>query len=698
MISKIAELGWKTGLLVFLTSSPLFAQEEDLALSFGDEEFVSIATGQKQLVSKAPAVASVITYEDMKRFGAKTLEGALETVPGLHVAVNNFYLPIYTMRGIYSKFNPQVLVLINGIPISNLFLSSRGTGWGEMPIEAISRIEVIRGPGSAVYGADAFAGTINIITKNEQDLRGTDIGGRIGSFETSGVWITHGSQIKNTDIVFAVEYQQTDGQDEIIDADLQNILDFIDGTSASLAPGPVNLSRDRLDMRLDIHHGHWRVRAGMQKISDLGTAAGVGEALDPSGRWESNSRNLDVTYHQPNLADAWDIQAQLSYYYVTQEVDENIVLFPPGSELGLNGAPFPDGVIGNPEMFENHWRANFSAFYNGFTNHSIRIGTGIHDAELSEVKESKNFGLDGNGDPISPGDPIVSVDDTPFIFLPEDDRQNVHVFVQDIWQFASDWELTTGLRYDDYSDFGDTLNPRLALVWSTSHNLTTKFLYGTAFRAPSFADTRNQNNPVSLGNPDLNPEEIETFEIAFDLKLGYNTRLGLNVFTYEWREIIDFIPDPAPATTATAQNEGKQTGEGLEVELEWEASSTVNVIGNYSYQDSEIKETGATAPNAPQQQFYARVDWTFRTDWSLVSQVNHVMDRERPMGDTRPAIDDYTLVDLTLYYQPDALPWEFRLSVHNLFDEAAFEPSTPVIPNDFPLAKRYGFAEVSYHF
>ena len=129
-------------------------EEEALLELYGDEELVSIATGNAQPISKAPAVASVITAADIREMGARDIDDVLETVPGLHVSrrvVGNN--PIYTFRGVYSEANPQVLMLINGISITNLFIGDRNQVWGGMPVESISRIEVIRGPGSAVYGA-----------------------------------------------------------------------------------------------------------------------------------------------------------------------------------------------------------------------------------------------------------------------------------------------------------------------------------------------------------------------------------------------------------------------------------------------------------------------------------------------------------------------------------------------------------------
>src|SRR5699024_8589406 len=100
--------------------------EETFLSLYGDEELISIATGNSKPITLAPAVATVITAKDIKAIGATDLDQVLETVPGLHVARNAAgYDPIYTFRGIYSQYNPQVLMLINGIPITNLFFGDR---------------------------------------------------------------------------------------------------------------------------------------------------------------------------------------------------------------------------------------------------------------------------------------------------------------------------------------------------------------------------------------------------------------------------------------------------------------------------------------------------------------------------------------------------------------------------------------------
>lgn len=672
-------------------------EDEDALLAlYGDEQTISIATGTKQSIAKAPAVASVITASMIKSMGAIDIDDVLERVPGLHVIISSIgYNPLYIFRGVISTFNPQVLLLLNGIPLSNLHLGDRGQSWGGMPVEAISRIEVIRGPGSAVYGADAFAGVINIVTKQAGEIDGTEVKVKAGSFNTRDGTVLVSGKLNEFDIAFAAEYHNTDGQREIIDVDAQTGLDQIFGTNASLAPGSVSLSRQNVDLRLDISNQHWRFRTGIQSRRDWGVGAGVANALDSNNRYNSDRINADLTWSD-TVARYWDMTGQISYYDTTHEVREYLVIFPPGTNLG--GGIYPEGFIGNPEVFERHYRANISGFFTGFSRHKIRLGGGVYSGDVHEVRESKNFGVNPTtGEILPPGSPLVEVSDTPFVFLPEDDRTNQFVFIQDIWQIANDWELTAGIRYDDYSDFGSTTNPRIALVWSTSYDLTTKVLFGQAFRAPSFAETRQINNPIALGNSELDPETIQSVEIAVDYRPNDNLNIIFNIFDYTWDDIIEFVPD-AGASTSTSQNIGKQDGNGIEFEVIWSPIKSLDISSNYSFIDTKDRN-GFDAVNVPNQQLFINVRWNITKQIELYSQINRVMNRERLEGDLRDEIDDYTLADINLRYTFDSSKLRLSLSVNNVFDSDAREPSPAAsIPNDLPLAGRHAFAGLEYAF
>ncbi|MDY0014218.1 MAG: TonB-dependent receptor plug domain-containing protein, partial [Rhodocyclaceae bacterium] len=217
-------------------------EDEDLAQVYGDKSFVSIATGSVQPIHRAPAVATVITAGDIEALGARNLEQALALVPGLHVSRSAYFNnPIYTFRGIHSQYNPQVLVLVNDLPLTSVFGGDRGTGWGTVPVEMISRIEVIRGPGSALYGADALAGVINVITKNPEELKGTRLSAVYGSFQTGDVTAIHGDDQDALRYSTYVHVGRSEGADPTVRADQQSAFDALFGTSASLAPGPINL-------------------------------------------------------------------------------------------------------------------------------------------------------------------------------------------------------------------------------------------------------------------------------------------------------------------------------------------------------------------------------------------------------------------------------------------------------------------------
>jgi outer membrane receptor protein involved in Fe transport len=689
------------GMVPSIACSQILNEEEGLIRAYGDEAFISIATGSRQLIFHAPAVASVITANDIKAMGATDLDEVLESVPGLHVSHSpRAYSPLYTIRGIYSESNPQVLVLINDVPITNVFAGDRSQVWGGMPINNISRIEIIRGPGSAIYGADAFAGTINIITKTHDDIKGSEFGARAGSFSTQEGWFLHGGSWNTLDIAFALEVKKTDGHREFIDFDAQSGLDLRDGTNASFAPGPVNLDKKLIETRLDISSGDWRLRLGYQGRDDVGTGAGVAHALDPNGSGTGKRFNADLTYNSI-ISRHWDITTQISYFDTQAKTD--LILFPPGTlgPTGLFGA-FPEGMIGSPNVYERHARLGVSTFYHGFDTHRVRLGSGIIHNDMYKVEERKNYAPDFS--PLTTEFDVIDVSNDPDnVFIRPNDRTIKYVIAQDEWDFAHNWNLTSGIRYDHYSDFGDTTNPRIALIWQTIPDLTTKLLYGRAFRAPAFNELYNINNPVALGNPDLQPEKIDTYELAFNYRYSKKMQTGLNLYRYRMDDIIRFIPDfpdLAPATTVTARNSGSRDGYGAELELRYDITPNLIINGNYAFQKSTDNDTDSRVANFPQHQIYLRADWNLASDWKVGTQLNWVANRKRDITDPRPEIDDYLIADITIRYQRSWSPWEFALSARNVFDEEAFEPSPApgTIPNDLPLAGRHFFAEARYHF
>ncbi len=672
------------------------SDEDELTLVYGDKSNVSIATGNPQSLRRAPAVASVITAQDIAAMGATDLDQVLESVAGIHVQRSpNQYSPLYVVRGIYSAYMPQVLILQNGIPVTSAYLSNKGNVWGGYPVEHIARIEVIRGPGSALYGSDAFAGVINIITKGPADVRGTDVGARVGSFGTRDVWVQHGGTVGPASVAAYLRVGNTDGFHSTVQADAQTRNDTVFGTHASLAPGSVNVGNEAIDANLELNYEKWRFRAGYKGRDNVGTGAGIANALDPVGRSQSNRFTTDLAWTDTNIGNDWSAGVMLSTMYYAQLTPVDYQLFPPG--LRFPTGPFPNGMVGGPDFWERQFRLSAYAGYAGLRGHNMRFGIGHDDLNMYRTREMRNFNYTASGLPI-PLPQVVDFSNTnPFMFPQR--RQVDYLYAQDEWTFAPDWTLTAGVRHDQYSDFGGTTNPRLALVWDASYDLTAKLLYGRAFRAPAFLESYGITNPVALGNPNLKPETNNTLETAFSWQARANTQLNLTVYRYAMSNIIRTVPNAIANTGATYRNTGDQTGHGLEFESVVKVGKDLRVMGNYSYQVSTDKTSGQDAGYAPHHHLYARADWQFARDRLLGAQLNRVAKRLRPAGDLRAPIADYTTLDLSLRSERGRGSWDVTATVRNVFNADAREPSPAPglqLPFDLPLAPR-AFALQAYY-
>jgi iron complex outermembrane receptor protein len=342
--------------------------------------------------------------------------------------------------------------------------------------------------------------------------------------------------------------------------------------------------------------------------------------------------------------------------------------------------------------------------YKGFKNHQLRLGTSYRFGEVYKVSYNANYGINPHtNQPIPPTEELTDLSGTSATFLPTLNRHSWSLFIQDIWTWNERWEATYGGRYDNYSDFGSTFNPRFALVWKTTPEFTTKFLYGKAFRAPSFQELHQANNPIALGNINLKPEEIQTYEIAFDYRPSKKWHIGLNAFVYDLTNKIIFVSD-AQKANYFAKNAGSQQGKGFVIEGGWQLAKLFVLAGSYAFQRATDQDDHKVANGSPKQDIHLRGDWKFLANWHLNTQLSWINGRERAFNDPRPAIDDYVNVDLALHYKKSKSPWEVTLAVRNLLNSDIREP-TPgpdetgmiKIPYDLPMAGINYFLEFRYH-
>lgn len=683
--------------------APAASDEDELTQVYGDNDSVSIATGSAQALRRAPAVASVITAADIAAMGATDLDQVMESVPGLHVnrSANN-YSSLYVVRGIVSEQTPQLLVLQNGVPITTLYQGNKGNLWGGYPVEHIARIEVMRGPGSALYGADAFSGVVNIITKSAPDTPGTELGARLAAFHSRDAWLQHGGKLGPVELAAYLRVGRGDGFKSLIAAHAQSYSDAVSGRApASYAPGPVNTGYSALDGNLELGYARWRLRLGYKLRDDLGTGAGIASALDPVGRQKSERITTSLSWSEPQFSRDWGLGASASTLQYAQQVPSDFQLRPPGGSVRLgqsnNLILFPDGMIGGPDTWERQLRLAAYADYSGIPGHQVRVGLGHDDLDLYRTAETRNFTYAANGAPQALASVLDFSSTNPFMFPQR--RKVDYLYLQDEWRLAKDWKMTAGARHDHYSDFGGSTNPRMALVWDASFDLTAKLLYGRAFRAPSFNESYSIANPVLLGNPKLKPETNRTLEAALAWQARADALLNLTLYRYAMSDIIRTVPNALAGTGATYANAGNQNGRGVELEASWSVNRDWRLLANYAWQRSTDESTGRDAGYAPHHHLYARADWQFSKGYLLSSQLNRVADRRRAAGDLRPRIPDYSTLDLTLSTRSARGSWNFSASVRNLFNADVREPSLAPglsLPYDLPMAPRAFWLQALY--
>ncbi|MEO0332406.1 MAG: TonB-dependent receptor, partial [Bacteroidota bacterium] len=475
---------------------------------------------------------------------------------------------------------------------------------------------------------------------------------------------------------------------------------------SSLAPGNLNTGYKLLDTHLKVESQYWSTNLRAWISKDNGNGAGGAQALDTFSTDNYDLYTFDTAYSTNDWFKNWNNTIKFDYSYF--KLDANFTLLPPGSVVGIGddgnidftgtNVTFTDGLIGNPGGESQDTQLTLTNTYKGINNHNLRISIGSRYQSL-DTTETKNFGpgvLETLPSSLTVDGTLTDVSDTDNVYLSDTSRRIGFISLQDEWQVKNDLQLTLGVRYDNYSDFGETTNPRIALVWKAHPILTTKLLYGSAFRAPSFSELGFRNNPTFIGNDNLTPEKIDTYEASFTFLPYDDLQTTLSLYSYNAEDLIVYVPT---TNGNIADNAAGQDGYGVEWELSWQLSDNWRISGNYSRQESENSDTGETIADAPGQQFTFNSFWQLNSKWLISSQINWVADRERSNTDNRSAIDDYTITDLTLRKNNIYKGLDIALGIRNLFDENAREPSDGLfIQNDFPLEGRNLWLELRYQF
>ncbi len=679
----------------------------DLSLAeLADIRVVTAASGYEQNLLDAPASVSVIEAEEWEENGARTLDDAIRSLPGVHLTKvqTGVTKDRISLRGLSGSFGQQVLVLVDGTPINHSY--DGGVFFGNrIPLLGFQRIEVVKGPGSAIYGADAFGGVVNLVSYAPGTAPSQWVV-RAGAFNTWEAGFTHDMKIGNSTLQLAYEYQRSDDDTgKVVKADLQSLFDSIFGTKVSEAPG-----------RIDEHYAvsslsaRWRWKKLSFDVYDwrnlgAGLGAGVAQALDPRGHSQESSTTYKLGVDLSSLATG---QLDFHLMYRAESLQTRYNIFPPGTVLPIgadgninfakpvNLVTFSDGYIGAPGNGNRTYSADLTHLFELGADHRVRWAFGYDLIQL-RASESKNFGPSIlNGTQLIVNGKLTSTTGTAYNYVPDTDRKVWYLSLQDEWKITPALRATAGIRHDQYSDFGGTTNPRFGLNYDLAKDVVLKLSAGTAFRAPAFADLYSSNNPAGLGNPALLPETIRTVEAGISAILPFAPQLQLDVsvFHYEAKQLIAFVLQPATGVQL-ARNVGTRRGQGFEFSGRWQVAKGLSADFNYSYVN-EKNEWGQPQPDVPRQMAYLGVHWQSNHKYHAMLGAKWVADRTRATGDARPPIRDYVWGSARLERRFDHL--SISLSVENLFNVDAREPSNGTIPDDYPLAGLQWIMETTWKF
>lgn len=675
--------------LLALSERSLAQEEdaEDLGSAYGGRDVISLATGYERALFDAPASATTISREDIERSGARSLAELLERIPGYYLTSNDARSTQITVRGLMQR----VLILVNNLPLYQGFLNATQSLHDILLLD-VERVEVTRGPGSAIYGADASAGIVNIITRTASKGPLAEVGLLGGNVGSSGAYGLYGGSVRSLDLRAYAAYYETDFSDRNLQADAQTTFDQLLRTNASLAPGPINTSRKVLDARASVALGAWTLMTSHRDEYDFEAGTGLTFALDPSGTYNSRVSTLELIHHS-NPSTYWTLRGYLAGIEVDQRA--NLHPYPAGAFSGL----FPDGVRQAFEVGEARYRAELSGTYGGLSEHMLLVTVGGSIFEYDTFADIRNYIVRGGRVLPTPtfahgagvNDPAIIRDAT---------RDVWYGVIQDEWTPISDWTFTLGVRFDEYSDFGSTVNPRAAVVWSPTARTSVKLLHGTAFRPPSVIEQQSNGTFAALGNPDLEPVRLAMSELSVSHRSdSYSASIG--AFRYRQRDLVQTVPAANSPTGLMYVNRDTDHGWGAEASIEFRAAASLSMEAHYAYQrHTGSASDNANAQQAPRHQLSLGANLTPWPDWRANIFVLGILDRGRASSDPRPDPPDYALTNLML--ERTNLPGQVdaSLSVHNLFDRQVDDPSDSptALPADIPVPGRTWLVQLRKRF
>lgn len=628
---------WLCVAIVLCSSAPSLAQAPvDISnLSIEDLMKATIESVSKfeQRVVDAPASVSIVTSDDIKKFGYRNLPDILRSVRGLFVNNDRNYNYV-GFRG-FSRpgdYDTRLLILIDGHRLNDAVFDSPGTG-GDfiLDVDLIDRVEVIRGPSSSLYGSSAFMGIINVKTKRGKNIDGLEMSAAGGRFSTYNGRVSYGSKLESgLEFLASASGFGSGGASRLFYQEFNDpatnngVAAHRDGEAAQRFFGSLNykdlsLATGFVNRRKEIPTGSFSTVFNTDNYT-------IDRRGFIDGRYEHEfANNLGV-----KVRAFYD-----NYYYKGHYVYD----------------------YGLPALVNNHdfaWASSagteLQLSKTIFDNHRLILGA---EFQYMFRQDMKNYDVAG---------------------LNLDVKKNSRtwaVYLQDEYEILKELRLTAGVRFDQFSlSSQSAISPRVGLVYQPFEKTIFKALYGHAFRAPNPYELF-YSSPSFLPSGGLDPEQTRTVELLLQQYLGFNIWGSANLYYQNSKDIITQIIEPISGFPQLQNAAGvKQLGAEFELEGKWENGIRSRL--SYAVQRTEDVETKLRLTNSPVHLFKFSGVAPLITDRLFLGLEEQFTSGRKTLAGN--SAGGFWLTNATLFSQGLFKGLEASASIYNLFNKKYSDP------------------------
>jgi outer membrane receptor for ferrienterochelin and colicins len=613
------------------------AKEPDLGeMSIEDLAKVKVESvyGASKFLQKAadvPGSVTVVTAEEIQKYGYRTLADVLKSVRGFYV-INDRNYSYVGVRGFSSPgdYNARILFLVDGHRVNDNTYDGAYVGT-EFPvdIDLIERIEIIRGPNSSIYGTGAFAAVINVITKRGRDLSASEASTEAGSWNSYKGRATYGGRLDNgLETLVSGSFYNSQGHKNLFYPEFDSLA--TNNGIAVNADGDqsYNFFADIIYRDFDIH------LVDASRTKHIPTAS-FGTVFNDSRTRTTDSRTyIDVQYH--HTFGSWETLGRASYDW-----------------YGYHGIYIYD-YAGNGILTQNYDAASGSwmdfqgdASRTFFKRHKVVLGT---EFRQDLAKQQINYDLQ------------------PYFLYFDDHRSAAAgaLYFQDEYSVRKNLTFVVGLRSDWHQDFKTTLSPRAGLLFRPKSSTDIKATYSWAFRAPNDYESFYAGNQSNTANPSLEPERIRSWELDVDHRFSKIYYLSAAAFLNRIDDYIRQTIDPVTGNPIFLNSSPLLT-KGLEWELGAKLASGLEGSISHTLQDSKHTGTGNVLSNSPKQlaklnlsipvvqrKFFASVDAQYVSERRTIAQTD---------------LGGYFVMNLTLFTRKLTENCDVSGGLYNVFDK-----------------------------